>query len=302
MRLQDALALYLRSKRSANLSESTVQWYRANIQAFIHWLEDEGVNGSNWLRPEIVEAFLESQREEVSASTVAARYRALNNFFGWLEERQFIEGGTSPLRQVQRPKEPKAKPRQADDRAIVGLLASIPLGSWIDLRDRLAVQILRFCGLRAAELVHLHVTDVDVADEIITVRGGKGGDDRPVPIMPAVARAYTAYMLCRPAWDGPELILSADGSHLQAMGVLTVSGLRSMLRRRCKAAGVQYLNPHSFRHGLAIRLLNRGADMSLVQDVLGHSRIQTTQERYARWTVEGLKHHYKQAMQTGQRR
>lgn len=299
MQLIEAIELFLSSKSAAGLSARTVDWYRWQLMAFVHWLEAQGVNGNSWLRVEVVERFLNEEGQRLSASSVAARYRALQTWFRWTVERKLIAVGDNPMVLIKRRREPKTKPRQAGDPEIERLLASIPLGSWIDLRDRLAVQVLRYCGLRAAELCALRVEDVDVAEGIITVRSGKGGDARPVPMMPAVAREYGRYMMLRPEWAGGELMVSADGGSHGVGGVLSVSGLRQMLRRRCAAADVRYLNPHSFRHGLAIRLLNAGADMSLVQDVLGHSRIQTTQERYAKWQIQGLRTQYRKAMGGG---
>lgn len=296
MRFEEALGLFLAAKQGNGLSAKTIDWYRAQIEAFVAWLTAQNVRGADWLRPETLDRFLAAERGRISAATVAARYRALKNFFAWLEERGFLPAGHSPLRKLRQPKVPTTQPRQATTAEIRTLIDSIPQGSWLDLRDRLILRVLEFCGLRAAEVTSLWVGDIDVANELLLVRAGKGGDDRLVPMMGVVGRAYAAYLLCRPPWAGPELMLSADGSHLNAAGVLTVSGLRQMLKRRCAAAGVRYLNPHSFRHGLAIRLLNAGADMSLVQEVLGHSRIQTTQERYAKWQVEGLKLHYQAVM------
>lgn len=293
--LAEAIRLFLAAKHAAGLSPNTVSWYRANLDAFLAFLERAGVQGSSWVVPETMEAFLESERGRVSASTVAARYRALTSFMGWLEERGMLGGLPSPMRQVARPKVPKTEPRRAEDQAIQVLLASIPHGDWIDMRDRLILRILSLCGLRAAELVGLHVHDVKVQHELLIVRKGKGGVSRPVPLLTEVAEAYMAYLMVRPEWKEPVLILSADGSG-GVRGRMTVSGLRQMLRRRCAAAGVQYMNPHSFRHGLAIRLLNRGADMSLVQAVLGHQRITTTQRHYAAWTTSGLVEHFKEAM------
>ena len=114
-----------------------------------------------------------------------------------------------------------------------------------------------------------------------------------------MARSLRPFLLLHPGLPGRALMASADGGGAGPDGRLTVSGLRQMLERRCAAAGLAYLNPHSFRHGLAMRLLNRGADMSLVQAILGHSRIATTQQFYARWLVSGLKTQYTEVMGRG---
>ncbi len=298
MQLREVVELFLRHKSAEGLSPQTLLWYRANLTAFVKFLERAGVNGSNWLHTGTLEAFLVSERERVSPSTVAARFRALRPFFRWLEDNPDF-GIASPMKRMKSPKVPHGQPRQADGAAVDRLLSSIPLGTWVDLRDRLIVTILDCCGLRAAEVCGLALGDFDLDAEVLIVRAGKGGDSRPVPFLPDVARALRAFLLLHPGLPGRVLMTSADGGSLGTDGALTVSGLRQMLERRCKTAGLPYLNPHSFRHGLAMRLLNRGADMSLVQAILGHSRIATTQQFYARWLVSGLKEQYTEIMGRG---
>ena len=297
VKLLDVVDMFLRARRGQGVSEKTIDWYRAQLLAFVRFLERSGVNGSSWMHPATIDAFLASERERVSASTLAARYRALRPFFAWVEERYELP---SPMGQGKPPKVPEPAPRRADGREVEKLLASIPLGTWVDLRDRLLIVILDCCGLRAEELCSLALADFDLDAGVLIVQKGKGGDARPVPFLPDVGRALRAYLFVHPSAPGTVLFPSADGGRLgnEDRG-LTVSGLRQMLKRRCEAAGVRYLNPHSFRHGLAMRLLNRGADMSLVQAILGHSRITTTQQHYARWVVEGLRSQYLDVMARG---
>jgi site-specific recombinase XerD len=298
VKLTEVIDLFLRSKSAEGLSEKTLEWYQANLGAFVRFLERAGVSGTNWVQTGTVEAFLVSERERVSASTVAARFRSLRPFFVWLEGNPDF-AIPSPMRRMKPPKVASHLPRQADGAAVDRLLSSIPEGTWIDLRDRLIITILDCCGLRAAEVCGLALGDFDLGAGVLLVRAGKGGDDRPVPFLPDVARALLAFLLLHPGAPGRVLMVSADGSSLGTDGALTVSGLRQMLERRCAAAGLAYLNPHSFRHGLAMRLLNRGADMSLVQAILGHSRIATTQQFYARWLISGLKMQYTEVMNRG---
>lgn len=104
--------------------------------------------------------------------------------------------------------------------------------------------------------------------------------------MPSVIRSFLEYIYARPLSDTDKVFLSADGM-LAPRDVLTPNGLRQMVRRRCAAAGIEYRNPHAFRHGLAIYILNNGGDISLVKRILGHSHIQTT-EIYARWMTDGM--------------
>ncbi len=295
--MEEAIALFLRAKRAEGRSERTIEWYGDMLRAFVAFLERAGVNGSDWLHMGTIDAFLATERERVSPATVAARYRALRPFFAWVEERY---GVPSPMGKSRPPKVPKSEPRRADGADVDRLLASIPRGTWIDLRDRLIVHILDSCGLRASEVCGLALVDFDLSAGILIVRDGKGGDSRPVPFLPEVGLALQALLFLHPSVPSAVLLPSADGGSLGAGSrPLTASGLRQMLKRRCGAAGLDYMNPHSFRHGLAIRLLNRGADMSFVQAVLGHSRIATTEQHYGRWVVSGLVSQYRDVMGRG---
>jgi site-specific recombinase XerD len=166
---------------------------------------------------------------------------------------------------------------------------------WVDLRDRLIVNTLFLCGLRLAECAKLVASDFRTSEHLLLVREGKGGNDRLVPLLPAVERAFVAYLWNRPACEADALLLGADGAG-NPRGPITPGGIRQMVRRRCQKAEMRVLNPHSFRHGLAMHLLNKGGDMSLVQKVLGHSQISTTARHYAEWVSEGLTREFGEKM------
>jgi integrase len=154
--------------------------------------------------------------------------------------------------------------------------------------------LLYWSGLRVSELVGLHLPDVDTAAQLVTVRHGKGGKDRIIPCVPEIRRELLAYLMARPAWSGPEIFLSNDG-YGGARGALTAEGVRQMLRRRCRLTHLRHMNPHAFRHGFAMAMLNSGMQMSAVSDVMGHSSEQMTASIYARWLTAGLSREYHQA-------
>jgi site-specific recombinase XerD len=300
MTFADAISLYLAACAARGLSPRTVQWYAEQLTCFLRWLEAGGVNGSAWASATVIDHYLASEAARVSPSTVHAHYRALSAFFRWLMARGLL--AADPLATVPPPKVPRRQPRRTSLEEYDRLLAAIPVDTWIDLRDRLAIAVLFLAGLRAGEVVGLSVEDFDLAARLLVVRAGKGGDDRLVPLLPAVARSFVEYTLARPPWPSGALMLAADGGALQPAGILTANGLRQMLRRRCEAAGLRYLNPHAFRHGLATRLLNAGGDMALVQRVLGHKTIATTAEVYAVWLTDGLIDQFSAVMERSERR
>lgn len=291
MRIEDALEAFLTAR--ARLSARTLEWYRLQIETFIAWLSKQQISGSTWLTPETIEKFLAEEQKRISEASVAGRFRALLAFFNWLVERKYL--AVSPMVGVERRDAPKRVPRRTDLESYQILIDSIPMAHWLDLRDRLAINVMFLCGLRVSEVAGLRIGDFDIRQGLLTVRSGKGNKDRIVPMQPAVSGAFVRYMYGRPGWPGSEVMLSADVGR-NAQGVIKPNGLRIMLRRRCEAAGVPYINPHSFRHGLAMYLLNHGGDMSLVQKILGHSKIATTADYYAEWVTEGMVREFTEKM------
>ena len=295
--INDVIDLFLRAKNAALLSPKTVAWYDYELNQFFNWLQTQPERTANWLTPHVIERYLDDGRKRgLAAATIAGKHRALRGFFGWLVKRGLIQ--QSPIDHVPIPQVPKKEPRRSKLEEYQALLDSIPQSNWIDLRDRLAITVLFLCGLRVSEVANLRISDFNVTDKLLFVRGGKGDRDRFVPMMPAVCQAFIAMLYSRPVWPGSEVMLAAD-VNANVRGVIKPNGLRLMLRRRCAKAGVRYMNPHSFRHGLAMHLLNKGGDMSLVQKILGHSRISTTAEHYAEWVTDGIVREFLQKMGHG---
>jgi integrase/recombinase XerC len=125
----------------------------------------------------------------------------------------------------------------------------------------------------------------------VLVRHGKGQKARVVPTAPTVAALLLDYLYSRPAYTGPELLLSADGAN-GVRGPLTTDGLRQVLKRLCRNAGVPYLHPHAWRHGFAMLFLNEGTSLSAVSAMMGHSNTAVTQTVYASWQTRGLLREY----------
>ena len=284
MSVENLLTLFCQSLTARNLSAKTVQWYREEVNRFLCWLRDHQLQNGNWLRADIIEAYLTHCRQSCAPATVASRYRALVGFFGWLVRRNYI--AVSPMADVTPPKVPRTEPKRTAVEQYVHLLDSIPAGDWIDLRDRLIVTTLFLTGIRLGECTHLQPDDYRLAEHLLKVNGKTGV--RLVPMIPPVERAFVAFLYMRPASASPYLLLAANGARNPKTEPLTEDGIYQMLRRRCRRAGLKMLNPHSFRHGLAMHLLNVGGDMSLVQKVLGHAQIGTTARYYAEWLTEGL--------------
>ena len=165
------------------------------------------------------------------------------------------------------------------------------------LRDRCLLQLLYWSGLRLGELQALQVDDVDINRLEVTVKNAKGGKWRVVPCHPDLRLALSLYMLARPA-QSPCLWLGNDG-YGGVLGQLTVEGIRQMLKRRAAAAGLEYFNPHAYRHGFAIFMANDGdVPLATVQEMMGHADLATTRKTYARTLTRTVRRHYDKALAT----
>jgi site-specific recombinase XerD len=271
----------LLSRRAKGCKPSTLDDYLWKLKCFQSWVADQ-----DWMAVETLEAFLVHQRDRgLSAHSVDAFYRVLRAFFRWFCRRRKVP---NPIEELERPLLPKKRPRTVTAADVWQLLSSIQGDGWIDHRDRLLVLLFFSTGIRRGEVAALWVTDFNRHSHTLHIRDGKGGVDREIPLPVEIRPALLEYLLARPAWTGPEVFLSDNGAG-GVRGVLSGDGIRQMLIRRCQAAGVPYYNPHSFRHGAAVALLNDGgADMSFIQALLGHADIRTTQGLYARWRLDGL--------------
>jgi site-specific recombinase XerD len=274
---------FLTSLRAVGRSDATIDWYSRMIRAYVDWLEATHRNGADLVLPATVEAFLDYERQHVSASTVSARFRALRPFYRWMRKRGYLGDYANPIDGISEPKVGKHQPNQADPDEINTLLASIDRAGWLGLRDYAIILCLAHTGLRVSEVVGLRLCDVDFAERFLTVTG-KGDKERIVPFSQALAAALCAYVESCPIFEGNKKRLANDHKALWwgsdgwtgIGGPLKKEGVQQMLKRRCLSAGCKHLNAHSFRHGYAVEMLNRGADISVVADFLGHESIETT--------------------------
>lgn len=289
MSVNQLLTLYLQSLTALNRSPRTVLWYAEQINRFLTWLEANELHNGNWLRREIIEQYLaDSRKAGNQPATVAGHYRALRGFFLWLVDRSYID--RSPMHSMKPPHVPRTEPKRTAVDDYLRLLDSIPQTTWIDNRDRLIVTTLFLCGIRLGECTRLTADDYRTAEHLLRVDGKTGV--RLVPLLPPVERALVVYRYTRPASEAARLFLADPRGRKSPLVPIHEKGIYQMLRRRCRRAGLRNLNPHSFRHGLAMHLLNTGGDLSLVQKILGHSQITTTARHYADWLTEGLVSEY----------
>jgi integrase/recombinase XerD len=279
----------------ARRSPRTVDAYRRDLAAFAAF--DGGEVGS--ATTERVEAWVASMRADgLAASTIARRVSAVRAYF-----RHLVLIGTraeNPAASVQLPRRPRRLPRALSpaetERLIDAATGSAPRA----LRDRALVELLYGAGLRVSEAVGLEKNGVSVEERVVRVMG-KGSKERLVPLGRPAAEAVRRYLaLGRPHLDRryrPELFLNARG------GALTRAGAFLILRKLADRAGLEpgRVHPHLLRHSFATHLLEGGADLRSVQEMLGHADLGTT-ERYTHVSDRRRREVYFQAHPHARRR
>jgi integrase/recombinase XerC/integrase/recombinase XerD len=207
-------------------------------------------------------------------STVARKLASIRAFFRTLVDHGVLSANPADL--MASPKQPRRLPRTIDAVAVAGLLDKIPCTTSLEIRDRAMFELAYACGLRAEEIVNLDVASIDFDGEQLRVEG-KGGKTRFVPAGEPALRSVARYLeRARGALQGPEdepaLFLSKSGRRL------STSDVRRRLRVWARHAAHQgRVHPHALRHSFATHLLEGGADLRSIQELLGHSSISTTQ-------------------------
>lgn len=277
------------------LSPHTVAAYRRDLARYAAYLKGRGITDVRKVDERVVTSYVAS----VSSSTYGdgRPYRATSVVRAVSSVRAFHrfllrEGQVArdPTAAVVRPKLPRSLPRPLSVDDVARLLAQ-PDRSAAGLRDRAVLETLYGAGLRVSELVGLDVDDVDLEEGSLRVLG-KGGKERDVPLGRYARDAVSAYLTrTRPGLAKPRS-RSALFLNLQRGGRLTRQGVTGILQRHAASAGIaKRVSPHSLRHSFATHLLEGGADVRVVQELLGHASVATTQV-YTLVTKEHLREVY----------
>ncbi|HEY2653932.1 MAG TPA: tyrosine recombinase XerC [Solirubrobacteraceae bacterium] len=272
-----ALEEFARDLSRRATAEKTRVAYRTDVAQFARWATERDLTPTTVGVREL-RRYVAGLSEKGNAPTTIARklaaIRALLRMQVELGQRR-----ENPAELLSSPKRPRKLPRVLKPSEVEALLDRIPAGTALELRDRALFELAYACGLRAEELVSLDVESLDFDSEAVRVEG-KGGKTRIVPVGEHARRALERYLAQgRPALDSqgePALLLSKSGRRL------STSDVRRRLRTwtRHAAAGAPALidaHPHALRHSFATHLLEGGADLRAIQELLGHATISTTQ-------------------------
>ncbi len=257
------------------LAELTLAAYRRDLKAYATWLEKERGHALNSTVAGDIEAYLAWRFARRAQPRSAARYTsALKRFYRYLLRENLI--AADPTLNLDSPKLPRALPKTLTEDDVERLLDSAGSETPLGLRDRAMLETLYATGLRVSELVGLKLTALNLNDGVLRVTG-KGNKDRLVPLGEEAVRWLQRYLAdARPQLLGRQL---SDAVFVTPRGgSMTRQAFWYLIKRRAHAAGISRpLSPHTLRHAFATHLLNHGADLRVVQMLLGHSDISTTQ-------------------------
>ncbi|MEX2626300.1 MAG: site-specific tyrosine recombinase XerD [Ilumatobacteraceae bacterium] len=268
---------HLRAERG--LAGNTIEAYRRDLARYADYLAEVGIGDPRQAQPDDLEAYvgwLRGRRGEAgrvyAESSVARMVVGVRGFHRFLAREGLADEDVSS--DVTTPRAARTLPKALSVQAVETLLAA-PVGDGpLVGRDRAMLELLYGAGLRISELTGLDIDDVDRVDRLVRVRG-KGDKQRIVPYGEPAAAAVDAWLVgARPALAGrvPALFLNARG------GRLTRQGAWKLLRSHAERVGLgDHVSPHTLRHSFATHLLDGGADVRAVQELLGHASVTTTQ-------------------------
>ncbi|GAF35387.1 site-specific tyrosine recombinase XerD [Lentilactobacillus farraginis] len=274
--MKNQLADYLHFLRvERGLSENTIKSYRQDLTEAIQFFQKTTQSFSQVDQFLILNYLEQMQREKKSRRTVIRTVSSLRNFFRYLAQFNVIT--SDPMLKVDSPKQAKTLPDVLTVPEVTKLLAMPNVSKALGVRDRAILETLYATGLRVSELVNLRLTDLHLPMKLIQTIG-KGDRERIIPIGDVAIDWLTRYLkttrieLLKKRTNTDVVFLNAHGRQL------TRQAIWQMIKKYVGLAGIKrHVTPHTLRHSFATHLLENGADLRIVQELLGHADISTTQ-------------------------
>lgn len=271
----DAFMRYLRLERNA--SEHTLKSYGLDLRQFEDFLSSRLISGSIKLRAVdhlAIRSFMAHlQKRGLSKSSLSRKISSVRSFFKFLRREGVME--SNPARAVFLPRKDKKLPSFLDQGEMKALITAPDPETFLGLRDRAVLETLYSTGMRLGALVALNSNDLDLIGEVVKVRE-KGKKERILPLGSYAIRALQEYLRNYPrdqTTGAPRpLFINNSGGRLSGRRV------RYFLNKYIKKAAInKHISPHAIRHSFATHLLDAGADLRAVQELLGHASLSTTQ-------------------------
>ena len=281
--VEKAVDQFLRSLRERNASPHTIKAYTGDLDNFATY-----VGPRDWRKIDhvTIRGFLSHLYEKgLSKTSVARSLAAVRSLYRWLAQEGVVEQNPATL--VSTPKLPKKLPRVPSIEEMNGVLdGPMPEVAAFPERDHIMFELLYGCGIRNSELIGINLDDIRVSNEAILIRG-KGKKERYVPFGDSVRRALAVYLPIR------QQTLAARKKTTNALlinqrgGRLTARSVGRIIKKIAVAKGLPPdVHPHTLRHAFGTHMLEEGADLRAIQEMLGHERLSTTQ----RYTQLSMRH------------
>ena len=274
MRWEEALADYDRDLRARAAAERTRRAYGVDLGGFVEWARPAGLEPGTVRHRDVRRYAAGLSSAGAAAATVARKLAAIRGLYAFLVRTE--RAAQNPAELVASPKREDRLPKVLSGEQLRSLLERIPARGSLELRDRAMLELAYSCGLRCEEIVNLDTGAIDFENEQLRVLG-KGSKERILPVGEPAQRALRRYLergrrALAAERREPALFVSKSGRRLSNSDVTRRLGLWA--REAALAAGV---SPHALRHSFATHLLEGGADLRTIQELLGHSSISTTQ-------------------------
>ncbi|QRQ66619.1 site-specific tyrosine recombinase XerD [Corynebacterium tuberculostearicum] len=266
------------------VSANTLSNYRRDVRRYLAWLGDNGVEDLRSVTRPMVEAYLKDLRSHMAVSSANRALIVARGLHKFAVSEGVVDVDVAV--EVTPPSTGQHLPETLSVDEVTALIEATPTETPVDVRDRALLEMLYGTGARISEIVSLNVDDVSSAQEVIRLRG-KGDKERIVPVGSHARQALDAYLVrARPALSKgktPALFLNNRGGALSRQSAWTV--LKTAAQRTQLGKSI---SPHTLRHSFATHLLEGGADVRTVQELLGHSSVTTTQI-YTHVTADSLR-------------
>ena len=281
--VQKATAKFIRALLERNASPHTIKAYTTDLAQFVEYVGPQGWSDIDHV---LIRGYLSSLYERgLSKTSVARALAALRSLYRWLAQEGVVDQNPAAL--VTTPKLPKKLPRVPTIEEVNTVLDSkMPECSTFNQRDLAILELLYGCGIRNSELIGINVDDIRWSNEMVLVRG-KGRKERYVPLGESANAAVRAYLPLRrkilaesKRTTERALLINLRGSRL------TTRSVGRIVKQIAVANGLSPdVHPHTLRHAFGTHMLEEGADLRAIQEMLGHERLSTTQ-RYTQLTVK----------------
>ncbi len=291
--MQSAIDEFIKRQKSGGLSQNTLTAYNRDLDQLSKFLQryfEKEIELDQITRMFLRDFLRHLSMNGRSNRTLARKVTTIKNFFRYCEKEKLIT--KNPAAKLKIPKFEKKLPKHFTEHEIEDLLSIPDQNSKFGIRNKAILELIYSCGLRISEVCDCSIKQFDLNEKLVRIRG-KGNKERIVPIGRKAVQAIKKYLKLRnqfvSKFSDSSLFLSKSGKPISA------NVMRSILERYILlVARTKGYSPHSIRHSFATHLLEHGADLRAVQEMLGHSNLSTT-EIYTHLSLRDLKKVYEQA-------